>query len=377
MKIAILDGVGAVGAGEWDALQTGGSPFLAHAFLDTLERCGAASPAAGWEARHLCARDGGRVVGVLPVYVKRDSFGEFIHDWSWAGAFRQAGIRYYPKLFTGIPFTPATGHRLLLAPDADREATAAALFGAAFDQAADLGASSWHVAFPADDEVPDFARRSFVERRDVQFHWHHRGYRDFADFLDTFSAEKRRKIRRDRRRVADAGIEIETLTGDAVTPDLWPTIRRLYAATFDRYGNHAALSAECLARIGRGLGDRMVVFLARRNGNPVATALCFRGTRCLYGRYWGAEDFVDGLHFELCYYRGIEYCLAEGLDRFEPGAGGEHKLARGFEPVEVRTLHWVADPRMRATVAAHLERQRQAVAGYREATADHLPFRRP
>lgn len=376
MKIDILDRFGALAAAEWEALLPAGEPFLAFPFLDALERHGAAAPALGWVPRHLCARDdSGRVVGALPLYVKFNSFGEFIHDWSWADAYRQAGLAYYPKLFTGIPFTPTTGPRLLLATGVDPRPVRDALVDAALELGAELGSSSWHVAFPSDDEARLLAERGFLERRDIQFHWHNRGYRDFADFLDTFSAEKRRKIRRDRRRVVEAGIEIEALTGDAVEADTWPTIHRLYAATFERYGNHPAFTAGCLAEIGRALGTRMVVLLARRNGQPLATALCFRNQQCFYGRYWGAEAFVDGLHFELCYYRGIEYCIAEGLERFEPGAGGEHKIARGFEPTEVATLHWIADPRMRAALADYLRRQRQTVAGYREEAAGHLPFR--
>ena len=212
-------------------------------------------------------------------------------------------------------------------------------------------------------------------RHDVQYHWQQRGHGDFNDFLASFSSDKRRKVRAERRKVSEAGIAIEVLAGNDIAPELWAAIHSLYSATFDKYGNYPALSEDCLAEMGQALGDRMVVFVARRDGQPVATSICFRNDDTLYGRYWGAAERIDGLHFELCYYQGIEYCLRHGLQRFEPGAGGEHKIARGFEPVQVTTMHWIADPRMREILRKHLQRNSDAVEQYAAEASEHLPFR--
>ena len=361
---------------DFARLVQAGDPFQSRAFLSALETHGAAAPNLGWTSRHLAVRNGeGRVVGLMPLYIKTNSFGEFIYDWSWARAFEQTGQRYYPKLFCGIPYTPATGSRLWVEPGENALRVREALVIAAVSIAQQYKLSSLHVAFPSESEQPLFEQAGFLVRRDVQYHWHNRGYRDFQDYLASFSADKRRKVRAERRKVADAGIDIEVLSGDTISPDLWRQVHALYACTFDKFGNHPALSADCLAEIGRELGSLMVVFVARLNGEAVATSICFRNDRTLYGRYWGADRRIDGLHFELCYYQGIEYCLREGLQCFEPGAGGEHKIARGFEPAEVTTMHWIADPRMREVLREYLGRVAAGVEEHSNEVRDHLPFR--
>ena len=373
--IAAIDSILEIDAESFGRLVPASDPFLSRAFLAALERHGAAGPRLGWTPQHLAARNGNdEIVGLLPLYVKTNSFGEFIYDWSWARAFEQSGVPYYPKLFSGIPYTPATGARLCVC-GRDGDNVRRALINAAISLAEQNQLSSWHVAFPSLPDQNALEAAGLLLRHDVQYHWQQRGWSDFGDYLSSFASDKRRKVKAERRKVADAGIEIEVLTGDAVAPDLWVLIHALYASTFDKFGNYPALSEQCLAEIGAALGDRMVVFVARRNGQPVATSLCFRNDDTLYGRYWGAAERIDGLHFELCYYQGIDYCLRHGLQKFEPGAGGEHKIARGFEPVQVTTLHWIADSRMREVLRKHLQRSSDAVEQYAADAGAHLPFK--
>ena len=236
--------------------------------------------------------------------------------------------------------------------------------------------SSWHVAFPADDEVDLLREHGLLVSHNVQFHWRDAGYGDFTGYLAAFNAERRRKLRAERRRVADSGLHIETRHGDEVEPDEWPALHALYAATFDKYGNYAAFTPECFANLAAALGRRMVLFIAREGTTPVALSICFRSADTLYGRYWGSSGNYHSLHFELCFYQGIDYCLREKLTTFEPGAGGEHKVARGFIPTVVRSCHWIADDHMRELLARHLTRQHPAVLAYAEEAASHLPFRK-
>jgi hypothetical protein len=372
----ILRSLEDVTASDWAALAPGNDPFLKRDFLAALERHGAVVPDVGWTPHHLAVRDDERrIVGLLPLYLKQNSFGEFVYDWSWANAYRQAGIAYYPKLFTGIPYTPVTGARLLARAGVDRQAVRQHLVQAALQLVRDNGLSSWHVAFPDAGEIEMLEEAGLLARRDVQFHWFNRGYRHFPDFLATLASDKRRKLKAEQRKVREAGIAIEQLYGDEIPADLWPRLHALYAATFDKFGNYPAISAACFAEIGQALAGQMVVFVARQDQTPVAVSICYRSDEALYGRYWGAAGRFDGLHFELCYYQGIDYCIREGLTRFEPGAGGEHKIARGFEPTAVTTLHWIADPRMRELLRTHLARVDQSVENYRAEAAEHLPFR--
>ena len=376
--ITPVDSILDIDANRFRQLVPADDPFLSHAFLAALERHGAAASRLGWTPQHLVARNNeGDIVGILPLYIKTNSFGEFIYDWSWARAFEQSGLPYYPKLFSGIPYTPATGSRLWVAA-VDAGSIRMALIHAAISLAQHYHMSSWHVAFPAAEDEAALVSAGLLVRHDVQYHWQQRAnkdYVDFDDYLSGFASDKRRKVRAERRKVMEAGIAIEALAGNEVTAALWTDVHTLYSATFDKYGNYPALTEACLADIGQSLGDRMVVFVAKRDGLPVATSICFRNDDTLYGRYWGAAERIDGLHFELCYYQGIEYCLRHGLRRFEPGAGGEHKIARGFEPVQVKTLHWIADPHMREILRKHLARSADAVEQYAAEASEHLPFR--
>ena len=377
IAISIAPAADAIPREAWTRLCPPEHPFLNADFLAIIERHGAAGKAWGWAACHLVASDEkGSVVGLLPLYIKQHSHGDFIHDWSWADAYRQLGRDYYPKLMTGIPHTPAAGPRLLVADGPLAGRIAQALVEAAKALTAEGGASSWHIAFPLEKEAALLHGAGLLTSHNVQFQWLDEGYGDFDGYLATFSAEKRRKVRAERRRAAESGLQLEVRSGNEIAAGEWPALHALYAATFEKFNNHAVFSASCLAELAATLGARMVVFLARERGDPVALSLCFRSNEVLYGRYWGCRGDYPSLHFELCFYQGISYCLREGLRRFEPGAGGEHKIARGFIPTIVKSQHWIADPTMRQLIGRHLERQGGAMQEYRDDAAEHLPFRR-
>lgn len=371
---AFLDCAGDLPESEWQGLSAGGDPFVSRAFLDAAERSGAASERLGWQPMHLLLRErGDRPAGLLPLYLRQHSFGDFSRDWNWTSAWQASGRAYYPKLVTGVPYTPSPGPRLLAREGGD--AIRRALIDAVIELAGRIGASTWQCLFVREHERALLEEAGLILRRGVQFHWLNRGYRDFADFLEGFAAQKRKKLKRERRAVAEAGLRIEVRHGDEVEAPLWDAIHRHYRHTFLRYGNHPAFPLEFFRLVGAALGRRMVIFIAWRGERPVASAICFRDDAALFGRHWGADLECPGLHFELCYYRGIEYAIDHGLMRFEPGAQGEHKLARGFEPVPTWSGYWIADPRMRDVVANYLRREDGAMLDYQAEMALHLPFR--
>ena len=360
----------------WDGLSPPGHPFLNADFLTILERHGAAGRQCGWAAQHLLASDEhGNALGLLPLYVRFNSHGDFIHDWSWASAYQQLGKTYYPKLLSGLPHTPATGPRILVTDGEDAPAIRQALIDGALTLAKAINASSWHIAFPDETDSAALQDAGLLTSHNVQFQWLAGDCNDFDDYLATFTAEKRRKVRAERRRVHESGLAIEVRHGDEVDPAEWRALHALYASTFEKFNNYAVFSPACFAELAQTLGRRMVVFIARDGREPVAVSLCFRSDEALYGRYWGCSGQYHSLHFELCFYQGIAYCLREGLQRFEPGAGGEHKIARGFVPTMVQSQHWIADPKMRLLIGQHLEQQGDAYAAYRDEAAEHLPFR--
>lgn len=375
LHIAIHPQASALNEADWLDLATDDDPFMSWAFLGAAEDSGAAGVELGWQPAHLSARDAaGQLQGLLPLYVRSQSFGDFSHDWNWAAAWRQAGLDYYPKLVTAVPFTPSPGPRLL-SRAGELGTTGPALIDAAKQLTDELGASSWQCLFVRESERDLLEAAGLLTRRGVQFHWLNRGYRDFNDFLSTFNAAKRNKLKRERRAVREAGIRIEIRHGDEIDPALLTAIHRHYRDTFARHGNHPAFSREFFVKLGLTLQRRMVVFVALQGSHAVASAICFRSQTRLHGRHWGTDVDCPGLHFDLCYYAGIEYAIAEDIERFEPGAQGEHKLARGFEPVPTWSGYWIAAPRMRPVVANFLTREALAVEDYQAEMAQHLPFK--
>ncbi len=297
-------------------------------------------------------------------------------DWAWADAYRRSGLRYYPKLVAAVPFTPATGPRLLVAPGAERRPVVSALLDGALEQARASGASSLHVLFPDEAQALELRERGLLLRKDCQFHWHNQGYGSFDEFLAGFTAEKRKKTRRERRRVAEAGIRFRVLSGAEMNDALWASVLPLYARTFWRRGHDPYLSEAFFRSVSRTLPAQLVVIVAMAHTEVVAAAICFRSDDTLYGRYWGSAGNFHSLHFETCYYQGIEYCIENKLRVFEPGTQGEHKIARGFVPTEVWSAHWLADSRFAAAVDRYLASERRHIDDYIDVVHEHTPYRR-
>ncbi len=375
MDVEVATTLEAVDAAEWNALNKRNDPFLRHEFLVAAERHGCVSAASGWEPRHLLLRQGGHLLGAMPLYLRHDSWGEFVFDWSWAQAWQQLGLPYYPKLTCAVPFTPATGDRLLVAPGHASAQLRRTLLEAALDVARELCVSSLHVLFPRPTELECLRENGLLLRQDTQFHWHNEGDTDFDAFLERLSSAKRKKIRRERRRIAEQGIEHVVRTGSQMTDDLWEQAWGFSARTFLRRGRPPYLNLGFFQEIGQTMGEQVVVILAEHQATPIAGAICLRSDDTLYGRYWGALDDFHSLHFETCYYQGIEYCLAHGLACFEPGTQGEHKVARGFLPVATASAHWIADTRLRAALADHLIAEKRHVQRYMDEVQAHSPYR--
>lgn len=375
MRILVHDSIDAIPAADWNRL-AGDNPFLRHEFFAALEHNGCVGADTGWQTRHLvCTDDSGRLTGVLPLYLKTHSWGEFVFDWAWADAYQRAGRRYYPKFVAAVPFSPVTGPRLLTLDGADRRTIRDALISKTVALAADHHASSVHCLFAEETETSDWQRQDFLLRKDCQFHWHNRGYHGFDAFLVTLSADKRKKIRRERRRVQETGISFQTYRGGDLDAKLLKTLYHFYALTYAKHGHAPYLNLGFFKEVARTMPDSLLVNFASLSGEPVACGICFRDRNTLYGRHWGcAQDYPD-LHFETCYYQWIEYCIREGISHFDPGAQGEHKLARGFEPAATWSMHYIADPAFRGAIADFLERESRMMDGYIEAARQHLPFR--
>ncbi|HEX9474758.1 MAG TPA: GNAT family N-acetyltransferase, partial [Steroidobacteraceae bacterium] len=355
----------------------GDYPFLRHEFLSALEASGSVAPATGWTPRHLLLGQAAQPLALAPLYEKSHSWGEFVFDFAWARAWEGRGLDYYPKLLLAIPFTPATGPRLLCAGEDEptRSGRRLTALRALERDAQSRGRSSVHALFIDDALRATAGEAGWLLRRDCHFQWHNRAYRDFEDFLAGFSADKRKKVRRERRRIAEQGIAFTTRSGSELDGATLGRLHDLHAATFVRHGHLPYLNARFFRQIAASMGEAFVAVLAERAGALVAAAVYFRSSTTLYGRYWGATGDFHSLHFEACYYQGIEYCIRHGLQRFEPGTQGEHKLARGFEPVFTWSAHWLADPALRTAVARYLEREEAAVTEYADAAARHTPFR--
>ena len=364
-----------VPAPTWDALAGEGHPFTRHAFLDALERHGCVGERVGWIPSHILVHAGGRLVGATPAYIKLHSQGEFVFDWSWAEAYARHGVEYYPKLVSAIPFTPSTGPRLLVHPDTDARAVRRALAAAAVEVSKGMRVSSFHWLFPRAPDAEALEDSGLPVRSGCQFHWANRGYRDFRDYLDALTSKRRKEIRRERRDAAAAPVEIEIHDGLTATEEHWHAYHALYSSTYDRKWGYPALTPAFFTSVAESLPEQTLVILAKRDGRYVAGAHCFVGRDTLFGRNWGCVEHHRGLHFEMCYYRLIEHCIRRRLARFDAGAQGEHKLMRGFLPVETRSVHWIRDPRFREAIGRFLAEERVAIGRYLRAMEHHSPYR--
>ena len=358
-------------AAQWDALQDGDNPFVRHAFLAGLEAHGCLRPQWGWTPRHLTLWRDGALVAAAPGYRKDNSHGEFVFDHAWAHAYARHGLDYFPKWLGAVPYSPVTGPRLLARSDGDRRA----LLDAIVADTRSAGLSSAHVNFHTDAEDGCFGD-GWLPRLDVQYHWRNAsGWRDFGDFLAAMDHRHRKNIRQERAKVRRAGVSVRIVHGDEATDGDLAAMHGFYLQTFAEYGNSPALTLPFLRHLAARMPRALVLVLAEHAGEPIAGALCLRGGDTLYGRYWGASRQVQGLHFEVCYYQGIEYCLREGLRVFEPGAQGEHKIARGFLPTFVRSRHWIAEPAFAEAIGAWCAEEIESVRSYARHLAQRSPFR--
>ena len=375
-QVEVCETLADVDPAAWDALAGCRNPFLRHDFLRALETSGCVGPGTGWLPRHFLLRTADRsgLLAAAPGYLKTHSYGEYVFDWAWAHAYERAGLSYYPKLVLAVPFSPVTGPRLLLA-DAAPDGTGDALATAVTEAARQWQLSSAHWLFVDEQQALLLERQGLLLRTDQQFHWRNADYADFDDFLARLSSRKRKNIRRERRQVSEAGIEIEVTSGDAVDSAVLERFYPLYRGTVARRGGVAYLNREFFAEIGTRMGDAVVLVQAFHGGRLIAGSLNLRGRDALYGRYWGALERFDSLHFECCYYATIEYCIQHGLELFEAGAQGEHKLSRGLLPSTTWSAHWLARPEFRDAVADYLRHERDDVARYADVLAQHSPFR--
>jgi predicted N-acyltransferase len=374
LKVTVHDSIADIASEDWNSLVGDAYPFLDHAFLDLAEHTGSVSPDAGWTPRHLTIQAAGKLRAALPLYEKSHSWGEFVFDWAWANAYQQAGFDYYPKLVSAVPFTPATSTRLLLADEQDADA-ARALIIAATQLAIDTECSSVHFQFPTEPEVTLFEKNGLLLRKDCQFHWHNRDYQDFDDFLSTFTSAKRKKAKRDRRRVRENGIRFRRLRGGDLDSDTWSTVYALIARTFMMRGSLPYFNQAFFEGLSERLPDNVLVILAELDAKPVAAAVFFESPTTLYGRYWGSDGHFDALHFETCYYQGIEYCIETGKRLFEPGTQGEHKVSRGFSPVTTWSAHWLAHPEFANAIERYLDEEGRHIERYIDAVDQRTPYK--
>lgn len=356
---------------QWNAL-AGEQPFVRHEFLSALHDTGCAAPESGWTPYFLALRRGGGLAGAVPLYLKTHSRGEYVFDYAWADAYARHGLRYYPKLLSSVPFTPVTGARLLAAHHQDRVLLAHALI----DLARQLKLSSLHLLFPRDEDLAALREAGYMVREGVQFHWHNLGYAGMDEFLAAMSHDKRKKIKQDRKKVAQAGITYRWLRGAQISDADLAFFYACYERTYYEHGNPPYLSAEFFQRVHADMPQAMVLILAMQGDEPVAAALNIQGGDTLYGRYWGSKLFVSGLHFETCYMQSIEYCIANGVQYFEGGAQGEHKIARGLLPTPTWSAHWIADPRFAEAIEDFLGQETAAMQDYLGELEMHAPFKR-
>ncbi|WP_438852230.1 GNAT family N-acetyltransferase [Brevundimonas nasdae] len=377
-QISVHDQIADIGREAWDACaRPTGDPFVSYDFLHACEASGSAAPRQGWAPRHLALRDeDNAVLGVMPLYLKGNSQGEYVFDHSWADAYERAGGRYYPKLLSAVPFTPATGPRFLSHPDTDAATVRTALLQGALTLVERLGVSSLHVNFPVETEWSAMAEAGLLPRQDIQFIWRNDGYQTFDDFQAALSANRRKTIKRERRD-AQADLNIRVLTGGALTEAHWDAFFAFYMDTGSRKWGQPYLTRDFFTRVGQTMADRIALVMAFRDGTPIAGALNFIGRDALYGRQWGTLEDVPFLHFELCYYQAIEFAISRGLSRVEAGAQGEHKIARGYLPSPVYSAHFIADPALREPVARYLDGERPAMQAEMAAMTDDLsPYKR-
>ncbi|MCX7099376.1 MAG: GNAT family N-acetyltransferase [Methylococcales bacterium] len=376
MDIKQIQSMTEVDSADWNRLCADGYPFLRHEFLLALEQSTSVCRQTGWEAAHLLVLDDGKLVAFMPLYRKHHSYGEYVFDHQWAAAYQQNGRAYYPKYLTAIPLSPCQGPRIAIDGALDPTAVIGLLVAAVKQLSAQQGVSSWHCLFPTLPQSIHLQDLGLSLREGVQFQWFNRGYRDFDDFLQTLTASKRKMVKRERRRVSEQGITLLHINGTDVTAEQWQVFFQFYSLTYLKRGAQPYLNLAFFLQIAATMGGHILLVLAVKDQQYVGAALSFIGNDTLYGRYWGCYDDYHSLHFEACYYQGLDYCIAHGLARFDSGAQGEHKIARGFEPVTTYSAHWIKEPQFAKAIAQFLAREQLAVQHYKQDASTYLPFKK-
>jgi uncharacterized protein len=373
-ELKVIDSLDTIPAESWDAL-TGDNPTLKHAWLQSMIDAGCTTAKSGWLPQFVAltreVNGHSTLVGGVPMYMKGHSYGEYVFDWAWAEAYQRAGLDYYPKLLVAIPFTPCGGARILAETDADR----GVLIDALMQIAKQSDVSSLHVLFPNDSEFAALTRKGLMPRTSVQFHWQNGGYKTFDDFLATMSHDKRKKVKQERRKVSDAGIAFERKVGDAITSEDWDFFYACYARTYKAHYSTPYLNRKFFGMIGERMPQHCLIVIAKRDGEPIAASLNLFNSSTLFGRYWGTCEFHSGLHFETCYYQTLEFCIERGIQIFEGGAQGEHKLARGFLPVKCHSAHWLKEPQFAKAVEDFLRRESGGIDNYVNELEESNPFK--
>lgn len=370
MELSTCDSLKKIPAESWDELAGDLNPFIQHDFLLALEQHQCLHPF-GWYPNYLLIKDNGKLIGAAPAYIKTNSYGEFVFDWSWADAYQQAGKKYYPKMVIAIPFTPANGPRFLVHESADKNTIIKTLTDFSIHVANELKLSSIHNLFLDKDITESQKTSGFFQRIDCQYHWHNNNYIDFEDFLTHLKKKKRKNIKQERRKVKDANVEISRINGSDLNEEQWQKLYQFYQITFMKKSGSATLTLEFF----KAIKHKLLAIVATHNNEMVAGAICIIGKNTLYGRHWGCFEDYDGLHFEVCYYQGIEYCIENNLSHFEPGAQGEHKISRGFLPTITCSSHWVADDQFRPLIITHCKRETEYMLLHYDEMREKSPFK--
>lgn len=377
MNCVFLNSIDAISAEHWDGVVNSDYPFLRHAFLAAMEHSESACTESGWQPQHLVVMEAERPVAVMPLYLKSHSYGEYIFDWSWASAYQRYGLDYYPKLVSAIPFTPATGPRLCANSAIDRDQLDSLVAAALRQRAEQLQASSVHILAAEQSEAERWSQQSITRRTSSQFHWYNDNYSDFDDFLSSFASRKRKNLKKERRRIAEQGITLERISGDQLSAELWDVFFRFYQLTYAKRSGHGGyLTRAFFDQLSATMGEQVMLVMASHNEQYVAGALYFYSASTLYGRYWGCTEEFEMLHFEACYYQGIEFCIERGLSKFDAGAQGEHKIQRGFTPTAIWSNHWIKDQQFAAAIDDFIVREAEGNSAYIDDAKTYLPFKK-
>ena len=376
LTITFITSLQAVSAQQWSSLCGGEYPFVRYEFLAALEASGSVGKGTGWQPQHLVVFEGDELIAAMPLYVKTHSYGEYVFDWAWADAYNRHGLNYYPKLISAIPFTPCSGSRLLLKDSARLPELLPLMLAAIKNHAQTMNASSWHCLFPSADLSAQLGAEKISQRSGAQFHWYNRGYKTWDDFVGSMNSRKRKNINKERRAVAEQAIRFETKASENITVEDWQLFYRLYCNTYlKRSGHTGYLTHAFFTLLGEHFAQHCLLVIAYQQDQAIAAALFFTDSETIYGRYWGCVEEHEFLHFETCYYQGIDYAIKHGLQRFDGGAQGEHKIARGFEPVKTYSNHWLAQPDFQQAINNFLDAEKSSIENYIEDAKGHLPFK--